>query len=85
MGRNKKVVFTFVKERVWKRIQGWSKVNLPRAGKEILLKTVVQAIPTYAMSVFLFPLSLFEELERMMNSFWWGRGPKKEKGICWTS
>ena len=37
------------------------------------------------MSVFLLPLSQCEELEHMMNSFWWGREPKKKKGIFWTS
>ena len=85
IGRKKKAVFSYVKERVWKRIQGWNKKILSRAGKELLLKTVVQAIPSYAMDAFLLPLTLCEELERMMNSFWWGRDLEKKKGICWTS
>lgn len=44
---------------------------LSRGGKEILLKTVVQAMPTFAISVFLLPLALVTELERLMNKFWW--------------
>src|SRR3954471_6950249 len=35
------------------RIQGWSEKLLACAGREILLKTVVRAIPTYPMSTFL--------------------------------
>ena len=47
---------------------------LSRAGKEILLKIVVQAVPNYVMNVFLFPKELYSEIERMFNSFWWGCG-----------
>ena len=54
---------------------------LSKAGKEILLKVVVQAIPSYTMGVFLIPLDLCVELERMMNSFWWGESRSNERGI----
>ena len=63
----------------------WNIINLSGAEKEILLKTVVQAIPSYAMSVFLLPLSLCEELERMMNSYRWGRDREKRRRVCWTT
>ena len=54
VGRNKKAIFSFVKDKAWKRIQGWKKKLLSKAGKEILLKKVVQSIPSYVMQVFLF-------------------------------
>ena len=69
IGRNKKEVFTYVKESLWHRLQGWRTKNLSRAGKEVLLKTVAQALPNYVMNVFLLPHELCLELERMMNSF----------------
>ncbi|XP_073132988.1 uncharacterized protein [Henckelia pumila] len=74
IGRNKREVFDFIKEKAWGRMNGWRNKFLSRAGKEILLKAVVQAIPSYVMSVFALPINLCDELERMMNSFWWEYG-----------
>ena len=50
-------------------MQGWRRKLLSSVGKEVLLKTIVQAIPLYVMSVFLIPLNFCAELEKMMNSF----------------
>lgn len=33
------------------------------------------------MSVFLLPSTLQDELEKMMNSFWWGSNNNPSKGI----
>ena len=48
-----------------------------------MLKTVVQAMPNYAMSVYLLPLELCRDIEKMMNSFWWGSKGMSSKGIIW--
>ena len=52
-GRIASGTFDHLSERARGRIQGWSEKLLACAGREILLKTVVQAIPTYPMSTFL--------------------------------
>lgn len=62
VGRNKKVVFSFVKERLKNRMCGWQGRGLSRAGKEILLKTISQALPTYVMSLYLLPKDTCDEL-----------------------
>ena len=46
MGRSKKRTFEYLKERVWKRLQGWKEKLLSKASKEVLIKAVVQAIPS---------------------------------------
>jgi dipeptide/tripeptide permease len=40
---------------------------LSQAGKEVLIKSVVQAMPSYCMGVYLLQTSLGEEIEKMLN------------------
>ncbi|KAA3484578.1 reverse transcriptase [Gossypium australe] len=50
VGRQKKEAFQVLIDRIVKRIDGWSTRLLSQGGKEIFIKAVLQAIPTYAMS-----------------------------------
>ncbi|CAL9013279.1 unnamed protein product [Prunus brigantina] len=45
---------------------------------------MAQAVPTYPMSVFLFPGGLCRELDGMLARFWWGGKEEKDK-IHWIS
>ena len=62
VGRSEVKVFTFLKERIWKKIQGWKEKMLSRAGKEVLIKAVAQSIPTYTMSCFDITRSVSEQI-----------------------
>ncbi|KAA3462679.1 reverse transcriptase [Gossypium australe] len=63
-------------------IEGWSNRCLSQGGKEVFIKAVLQAIPTYAMSCFLLPNSLCRTVESIFAKFWWQKG-KGRKGIHW--
>jgi hypothetical protein len=63
----------------------WSGKHLSKAGREVLIKSVAQSIPTYCMSTFLLPTTLGEEIQRMINSFWWGSNRRQGRGINWLS
>lgn len=85
VARNRWEVFKYIKEKVWNRLQSWKGKIMSRAGKEILLKLVVQAIPSYAASIFMLPEKLCEEIEHMMNKFWWLSNLERKSGIRWMS
>ena len=57
---------------------------LSSAGREILIKVVAQATPTYMMSCFKLPESLCRELNAMMSNFWWGQKDKERK-MAWVA
>ncbi|KAL0337594.1 UNVERIFIED_CONTAM: hypothetical protein Scaly_2034500 [Sesamum calycinum] len=69
VGKTRRSVFQSIRDRVWNRINGWNERNLSQAGKEILIKAVAQAIPTYAMGCFRLPISLIKELQSMVANF----------------
>ena len=82
VGRRKKEGFNFIKEKVWKKLQGWEWKLLSQACCEVLIKAVIQAIPTYSMGCFKIPLGLCHEIETMIKKFWWGQRGEKRK-IHW--
>ena len=77
MGRSKKSVFAYLKERVWKRIQGWKEKLLSKASKETLIKAVAQSIPSYAMSCFDLTKSLCDKMSGMICRYWWAQQENK--------
>lgn len=81
--RSKAEVFSYLKERLWSRVRGWNEHQLSTAGREVLIKAVLQAILTYVMSCFKLPVALLEEVEKIIRRFWWGS--KDSKGIPWLA
>ncbi|KAG8653739.1 hypothetical protein MANES_05G055002v8 [Manihot esculenta] len=75
----------YLGDRIWKRISSWSNRFLSRAGREVLIKFVLQAIPTYCMNVFLLPVFTCRQLHVMMNKFWWGGCREDGRGMNWLS
>ena len=84
VGRAKYQSFAYLKDKIWRKLQGWKGELLSRAGKEILIKAVAQSIPTYIMGVFLLSVKLCDELNQMCARFWWGQA-ENERKIHWKS
>ena len=66
-------MFAEVKEKDGSKLAGWKGKLLSIRGKEILIKVVAQAVPSYTMSCFLIPKGLCKEIEGMIRKFWWGQ------------
>ena len=48
----------------------------------MLIKAVLQAIPTFTMSCFKLPMGLCDEIEKLIQRFWWGQRGDQRK-IHW--
>lgn len=46
-----------------------------------MIKVVTQAIPTYAMFVFMITPTLCDKLEKKMNMFWWSHNWEQTRMI----
>jgi hypothetical protein len=84
IGRSKTATFSFIKDRIWKKINSWKGRALSKAGKEIMIKSVLQSIPSYIMSIYVLPKTVVNDIEKMLNSFWWGGGGGTG-GIKWLA
>uniref|UniRef100_A0A2N9GDA6 Reverse transcriptase domain-containing protein n=1 Tax=Fagus sylvatica TaxID=28930 RepID=A0A2N9GDA6_FAGSY len=82
IGRRKKQAFMEIKHKVAKKLQGWKGKLLSQVGREILIKSVAQAIPVFTMSCFQLLDSLCKEINSMVGRFWWGQKETKRK-IHW--
>lgn len=77
--RNKKLQFRYLIEKVVKRLQGWGNKSFSAGGKQTLLKSVIQARPSYAMTCFRIPISVCHAIQRECANFWWGIEDGKRK------
>ncbi|KAA3485070.1 reverse transcriptase [Gossypium australe] len=84
VGRRKKESFQNLKDQLKKHIDNWSTRYLSQGGKEVFIKAILQAIPTYTMTYFLLPRTLCDGLERIIAKFWWQKGRGK-RGIHWCT
>jgi hypothetical protein len=66
MGKGK---FKSTKERLVKRLSSWAERCMSRGAKEVLIKFVAQAIPTYVMGAFKLPAKLCDEITRLIRRF----------------
>lgn len=85
IGRAKKEVFSYITEAVAKKTSSWKNIFLSQAGKDVLLKSVIDALPVFTMSCLRLPKNLCKQLESLAAKFWWGNTEKAQNKLHWKS
>ena len=83
-GKSKVGTFREIHERIANKVMGWKEKFLSKAGREILIKTVAQAIPTYSMGIFKLPKSICDSINSVLSKYWRGQ-TKNEKKVHWIN
>lgn len=83
-GGSKVSILSYLKANLNKKVHGWQTKFLSPAGKEVLLKAVAMALPTYTMSCFLIPKTICKQIMSIMSDFWW-QNNQESKGMHWKS
>jgi hypothetical protein len=54
-------------------------------GKEVLIKAITQAVPTFSMSCFKLSRGLCQHINSLLRKFWWGikDGSHKPAWVSW--
>ena len=84
VGGSKEGCFRYLKDRIWKQVQGWMEKTLSVGGKEVLIKSVAQAIPVYSLACFRLPRGLCDNINTIIRQFWLGSKRGKRKP-AWVS
>lgn len=79
VGQSRQKCFEYLRDRIWEILKGWKIKLLSKAGKEILIKTVIQAVPTYAMACFDLTKALCESISQLVCKFWWANQEDEDK------
>jgi len=77
-------MFAWILGKVNAKLDGWKESIISKGGKEVFIKSVVQAIPQFAMSIFKILVSLCKSIEKKIARFWWQNDSRKS-GIHWKS
>jgi hypothetical protein len=70
--------FESLQEKLAKCLVEWDDNHKSQASKEVLIKSVTQALIVYVMGFFKLPMGLCDELTKMIISYWWGRKGKSK-------
>lgn len=69
-GRRKKDLFTSIVDRIRVKASSWSSRQLSSAGKLVMLKSVLSAVPSHSMTCSLLPISLCTRIQSTLTRFW---------------
>ncbi|KAL1186356.1 hypothetical protein V6Z11_A01G173200 [Gossypium hirsutum] len=76
IGKRKYLPFKDIFNRLSSRINSWSKRLLSYGGKDVFVKFILQALPTYALSIFLGPKGIIEHMNLRIHRMWWASNNK---------
>ena len=62
-GRSKATTLVVVRDKIGRKLQGWTQKLLTFVRREILIKSIAKSILTYPMTCFLFPKKSCVEIE----------------------
>ena len=72
VGHSTSQVFEYLPTRIRNLVGTWSGRDASCAGREVLLKSVAQVLPTYTMSCFLLPVDTCKKMRSIIGNYWWG-------------
>ncbi|XP_019085584.1 PREDICTED: uncharacterized protein LOC109126473 [Camelina sativa] len=71
LGGSKTKVFSFVRDRLQSCTTGWTANLLSKGGKEVMVRSVVTAVPSFVMSCYRLSKTITSKLTSAVANFWW--------------
>lgn len=79
--------FDYIVEKFEKRLNSWKSNFLTHAGRLVLIKSVMDSLPVYAMGTIIFPSKVIRKLTAIAHNFFWGgkHDKKSMSYVAWDS
>lgn len=71
--------YSFVMDKIRKRLSGWKTTSLSQAGRISLAQSCIMSVPCYVIQIVLLPATICEEVELLCRDFIWGSTPEARK------
>ncbi|XP_026377809.1 uncharacterized protein LOC113272120 [Papaver somniferum] len=83
---NTRTIWDVIIEKFQKKLAPWRRKFLNKAGRLVLIKSTLAALPIYFMSIILIPTCVEKKLTQIMRNFLWGSTSEKKKinWIAWS-
>ena len=69
-------------DRIRARLVGWKGRLMNLAGRRILVRSILSALPTFAMTVLRLPKKLLKDIDKARRRFLWARDEELSGGKC---
>ena len=70
-------------EKIQNRLASWKAKILSRAGRLTLIKSVLNSLPIYYMSLFKMPKDIALKIVKLQRRFFWGGSTGEKMGCPW--
>ena len=81
VGSSKEGTFKYVRESAKGKVTGYKGQCMSKKAREVLVKSVLQSIPTFTMSCFQLTKKLCGNLTSISSNFWWGEANGEKRCI----
>ncbi|RZC46957.1 hypothetical protein C5167_039900 [Papaver somniferum] len=85
IGRNKKIPFSVLVEKIENRMVKWNAINLSESGRTVMVKHVLNALPFHHMTSFKLPDQTIKALNSVQGKFWRKKDTNKGAVISWSN
>ncbi|KAL9666184.1 hypothetical protein QQ045_000508 [Rhodiola kirilowii] len=65
--------FSGILDKLWGKTHGWKSKNLSAGGKEVLINSVIEALPQYIMNCFMILDTVINKMNVLLRKFWLGQ------------
>lgn len=83
LGKGKISHFRHISDKIWNQVTSWNSSKLSVGGKEVLIKSMLSAVPQFVMSCYFLLVQILNKMMSHILKIWWASG-RRSQAIHWV-